>query len=367
LANFEHPETSLVRTYFESLGFLPEQRNGEAHFYKYSSEKEEYRILTQGVGCRLLPSALLEMQGSDTLDFLHRISTNDLKTLPANHFKKTIFTNEKGRILDRVSVLNFGEKQLLIGNSGTQQKLFLWIQRYIIMDDVKVQNAAEHYSVFEIFGPQARSFMTLLCGEQCKELSNDEIRQLTIEDFSFFAIPNIGNPKDESFFVIATQNASVKLVQYALQNKGIFDFGLVGEDAYEIYRIEKGIPAEKELNDLYNPHEAKLLDEVSFTKGCYIGQEIIARLATYDKVQKFLCGFVFSQSPAGHDEFVIVDDAHNEIGVITSYTFSTSLQKTIGLGYLKKDFIFENNILKATGKNLKEELSVSVHSLPFKN
>jgi len=241
LANFEHPETSLVRTYFETLGFLPEQRNGEAHFYKYSSEKEEYRILTQGVGCRLLPAALLEMQGNDALDFLHRITTNDLKTLPANHFKKTIFTNEKGRILDRVSVLNFGDKQLLIGNSGTQQKLFLWINRYIIMDDVKVQNAAEHHSVFEIFGPQARSFMTLLCGEQCKELQGNEIRMLTLEDFSFYVTPNISVSGIESFYLVARQPDAVKLLQYARMNKGIFDFGFVGEDAYEIYRIERGI------------------------------------------------------------------------------------------------------------------------------
>lgn len=365
MTNFEHPEPSLVQTYFETLGFCPEQRNGEAHFYTYSSTEEEYRILKQGVGCRLLPSALLEMQGNDALDFLHRITTNDLKSLPLNQFKKTIFTNEKGRIFDRVSVLNLGEKQLLIGNKGTQQKLFLWIQRYIIMDDVKVLNADALYAVFEIFGPQARSFMTLLCGSQCKELSKDEIRLLTVEDFSFYAFPDSSDQKNESFFVVATQTNSVKLVQYALQNKGIFDFGLIGEDAYGSYRIEKGIPAEKELNDLYNPHEAKLLDEVSFTKGCYIGQEIIARLATYDKVQKFLSGFVFNESPSTQDELVIVDEEHNEIGIITSSVFSLSLQKTIGLGYLKKDFIIEHNILKAIGKNLKEELSVSVHSLPF--
>lgn len=367
MTNFEHPETSLVRTYFETLGFHPGQRNGEAHFYKYLSAKEEYKILTQGVGCRLLPSALLELHGKDTLDFLHRITTNDLKSLPVNQYIKTIFTNEKGRILDRVSVLNFGEKQLLIGNTGTQQKLLQWLQRYIIMDDVKVVNANEQYAVFEIFGPQAKSFMTLLCGEQCRELHSNEIRLLTVEDFSFYAIPNTGDQKKESFFVIATQTSAVKLVQYALQNKGIFDFGLIGEDAYEIYRIEKGIPAEKELNDHFNPHEAKLLDEVSFTKGCYIGQEVIARLATYDKVQKFLCGFLFSNSPVVDKDFVLVDDNLNEVGTITSSVYSLSMQKTIGLGYLKKDFILENKILKAIGKNSKEEVSVSVHSLPFKD
>ncbi|MFA4923132.1 MAG: glycine cleavage T C-terminal barrel domain-containing protein [Ignavibacteriaceae bacterium] len=367
MTNFEHNEISLVQTYFESLGFHPVQRNGEAHFYTYSSTEEEYKVLMQGVGFRLLPASLLELQGKDVLDFLHRITTNDLKSLPVNEFIKTIFTNEKGRILDSVSVLNFGEKQLLIGNTGTQQKLLLWLQRYIIMDDVKVTNADERYSVFEVFGPQAKSFMTLLCGEQCKELRSNEIRMLNVEDFSFSVIANAEARKMESFFIIALSPNAIKLVQYALQNKGLFDFGLIGEDAYGIYRIEKGILSEKELNDHYNPHEAKLLDEVSFTKGCYIGQEVIARLATYDKVQKFLCGFVFIDSTKVDKDFLIVDDELNEIGTITSSVYSLSLQKTIGLGYLKKDFILENKILKAIGKNSKEEVSVNVHSLPFKD
>ncbi|MDP1994253.1 MAG: hypothetical protein Q8K40_03305, partial [Ignavibacteria bacterium] len=114
MTTFERHETLTVQTYFESLGFSPEQRNGEAHFYKYQSIEEEYRILTQGVGCRVVPAALLELQGKDALDFLNRITTNDLKTLPQNNFARTIFTTEKGRILDRVFVLNLGEKQLLI-------------------------------------------------------------------------------------------------------------------------------------------------------------------------------------------------------------------------------------------------------------
>ena len=367
MTNFEHPETSSVKTYFESLGFLPEQRNGEAHFYKYVSVEEEYRTLTQGVGCRVSPSSLIELYGKDSLDFLHRITTNDLKSLPQNQFSKTIFTNEKGRILDEVFVLNFGEKLLLLGNHGTQSKLSLWIKRYIIMDDVRVTEANQHLTAFEIIGPQAKSFMTLLCGEQCKELQQNEIRHLSVEDFSFYVFPNSKCLETESFYVIAYQAHAVKLIQYAQQNKGIFDFGFVGEDAYEIYRIENGILSEKELNDQVNPHEAKLLDEVSFQKGCYIGQEVIARLATYDKVQKYLSGFSFCDSPSSDKEFTILDDENKEIGTVTSSCFSFSMKKTIGLGYLKKDFITENKLLKAVGKNSKQEIFITVHSLPFRD
>jgi len=368
LINFEHTEPLPTTTYLESLGFHQEQRNGEAHFYKYFSTEEEYKLLVQGVGCRLLPSALLELYGKDTLDFLHRITTNDLKALGKNQFRKTIFTNEKGRILDSVSVLNFGEKQLIIGNSGAKQKLLLWIQRYVIMDDVKVINGNDKFSILEIIGPQAKSFMTLLCGDQCKELQKDEIRMVLLDELSFYVFPNSAYSEHESYFIVINQANAVTLLQYAQENKGIFDFGFVGEDAYEIYRIEHNIPGAKELNDQFNPHEAKLLDEVSFTKGCYIGQEVIARLAAYDKVQKYLCGFVFSDAAAADTEFLIFDNQQNEIGVITSSVLSIANQKRIGLGYLKKDFIIENQILKAAGKNLKNEVSVIVRpSAPFKD
>ncbi len=64
----------------------------------------------------------------------------------------------------------------------------------------------------------------------------------------------------------------------------------------DAYKIENGIPSDpNELNDLYNPHEAKLIDLVDFKKGCYIGQEVIARLDTYDKVQKHLVGLCFPE------------------------------------------------------------------------
>jgi len=373
LVTLEHHEPSLLHSYFTSLGYSAEQRNGEAHFYNYSSCEEEYRILTQGVGCRLVPASLLELQGKDSLDFLHRITTNNVKSLPEKQYTKTIFTNEKGRILDRVFTVNFGDRQLLIGNTGTQKKLFLWLQRYIIMDDVRASEADKQLAVFEIIGPQARSFMTLLCGEQCSGLQKNEVRVLNIEDFSCSVLlntfqNNAGNSEgNESFLVIAILPHALKLIQYVMQNKGVFDFGLIGEDAYEMFRIEKGIPAEKELNDLYNPHEAKLVDEVCFTKGCYIGQEVIARLATYEKVQKYLTGYLFNSSAATDKQFTLIDDDNTEIGTITSTVFSSSMKKNIGLGYLKKDFISENKVIKAVGKTSKTEVSVTVHSIPFKN
>lgn len=368
----EKEEHVVLHKYLETLGYKPEQRNGEAMFCKFSNSEEEYRILVQGVGCRIVSSSLLEMRGNDSLDFLHRITTNDLKTLPSNRAASTIFTNEKGRILDRVVVLNFGEKQVLIGNHGTQKKLFLWIQRYVIMDDVHVSEASKSYGVLEILGPQAKSFMTLLCGDNCNHLEENEIRQLSVDDTSFFVFKNTARHESSTaeeggYYLFASQANLQKLLSYIDANKGVFDFGLVGEDAYEIYRIENGILSEKELNDTYNPHEAKMLSDVCFTKGCYIGQEIIARLATYEKVQKYLTGFNFLNCQPAEKEFLLYDDAHNEIGSVTSSVYSQANHKSIGLGYIRKEFVESPKPIKGIGKTTKQEVLVSIHSLPFGN
>ncbi len=101
----------------------------------------------------------------------------------------------------------------------------------------------------------------------------------------------------KKFLDISGSCSCTEVVKFMVENKGPFDFNLIGEKAYEVYRIEQGIPvAPNELNDNYNPHESKLLNAVSFRKGCYIGQEVIARLETYEKVQKYLVGVEFDEA-----------------------------------------------------------------------
>ena len=123
----------------------------------------------------------------------------------------------------------------------------------------------------------------------------------------------------------------------------------MGKAAYERLRIEAGWPLpQKDYDDSINPHEAQMLPYLDFDKGCYIGQEVVARLDTYDKVQKYLSGIVLEgdQAPLPHSKIMI---DKKEVGHITSVTHSPNLQKNIALGYVRTKFISESR-------------SVSVHS-----
>jgi folate-binding protein YgfZ len=150
-----------------------------------------------------------------------------------------------------------------------------------------------------------------------------------------------------------------------LEQKSVFDFKLVGEDAYEKFRIEKGIPAvPNEINDIYNPYEAGLINEVSFTKGCYIGQEVIARLETYDKVQKILSGVIFETQDVPSVSLLIID-GKNEVGKITSVAYSPLYKKAIGLTYLKKEYNNNGKVFVAKSEE-GLEYPVTLTNLPFK-
>ena len=146
--------------------------------------------------------------------------------------------------------------------------------------------------------------------------------------------------------------------------EGPFDFSLIGEEAYNSYRIEQGYPAApNELNDNYNPHEARLMKFVDANKGCYIGQEVIERINAYDKVQKNLCGVEFNEPLYNEKQFTLIADG-SEVGTITSIIHSIRLKTPIGLAYINKNYAVAGKQLTARCDEGRE-VSVTVKELPF--
>src|SRR3989339_810996 len=127
--------------------------------------ESEMNSLYTGVGMRdISSSGVIELKGNDVLDFLHRISTNSVKSIVKGEVAKTIFTTEKGKIIDTGVVINLDEYQLLVCSQEHQEKMMIWLQKYIISDDVKLNKINGKYTILELLGPQADSFMTIISG-----------------------------------------------------------------------------------------------------------------------------------------------------------------------------------------------------------
>lgn len=334
---------------------------------KDSELEVEINTLYNSVGMRDISHyGFIELRGNDVLDFLDRISTNSVKNIIKGETTKTIFCTEKGRIIDSAVIVNLDEYQIIITSQEHHEKMMIWLQKYVISDDVKLTNINGKYTLLEVLGPQADSFMTLINGNIVNSIPPNTIKIMNNEGIIFFLMKHFDANGRLIYWILADPNYAQKLIRFMLENKGPFDFNLIGEEAFNYYRIESGIPVSpNEINDLTNPQELGLMNLVNSSKGCYIGQEVIARLETYGKVQKQLCGFIFNQNFLENEQLTVFDQSNNEAGNVTSSVFSKKLNKYIGLGFVKRKYFEDGTTLFANnGSNV--SLEVIVKKLPFK-
>jgi folate-binding protein YgfZ len=352
--------------YLESLGFSSFPIDGYKVISKYSGLEDEINSIYNGVALRNIShQGIIELKGKDVLDLVHRIGTNNIKDLPKEGVKKTIFTSEKGRFIGLTTLLNFENYQLLVCDRASKMKVMSWIRKYVISDDVEVNDANTKYNLLELWGPQSESFASLVCGSVANDMQPNTFKIMHTENILFFLVKLSGDRGKSKFWFLADFENSKRLIVYMKEYKGVFNFSMVGEEAYNIYRIEQGMPiAPNEINDDYNPLDAGLIDLIDFNKGCYIGQEVIARLDTYNKTQKKLVGIKFSDRLELNNGHFVLDDNGIEVGKITSYGYSPKLNSSIGLAYVRITHIAPGTQLTlklADNKIIKAE----VHPFPF--
>lgn len=324
----------------------------------------ELNALYKGVAVRYVTEfSMIELKGNDVLDFIHRISTNAIKELKKEDAAYTVFTTEKGKLIDLTYLVNFDVYQMLFSSDVNKEKLIKWLNRYIISEDVTVKEAPSKYKLIEISGSRAEGFVSVICGNAIDNMPENSFRVFNVDGFMFFVIKNKFSSQKLKFNILVDSNYSGKLYEYLLSKNNIFEPVEISDEVYEEFRIENGIPkAGHEIIDIYNPYEAGLKDFLNTAKGCYIGQEVIARLETYDKVQKTLVGFV---SNFGIPELpaLLYDNDGNEVGRVTSITKSFRAEGYIGLAIVNKQNAVNDKELYL---DTKKESKIVVKSLPVK-
>jgi len=329
-------------------------------FRSFYSVAEEFNFLKNGIGLRVkLNPTILVMEGKDVLDFLHRVSTNSVKDLKPDEIINTLFLNEKGKIISRSTLLNLVDKFYLIGNSGQDTRLFSWLSKYIITEDIIIQDLSKQYTILELSGKQCNSFITLLVGDNDDSTESNKVRLVKQDGFSFYFL-NEKKFNGSVCKILIEKEKCAEYLEYMFNMKSVFDLSVVGEDAYDYFRIENGIPAfPNEINDSTNPYEVNLIDEVSFKKGCYIGQEVITRLYTYDKVQRKLFNIILKEPLTEKPPLIVTDEAGNEMGELTTISSGKINHLHSGLALIKKKVLNERMRLfvDSNGKNIEIEVS----------
>jgi folate-binding protein YgfZ len=303
-------------------------------------------------------------KGSDAMDLLNRISTNDMNNLIMGSICDTVFCSPKGRIIDYAKVLQHEENLLLISSYIDNNHLIEWINRFIILEDMELEDCSNKFLWLTLLGPEARELIKKLSGENV--VDQDETIWVHKEDVKFPALIN-NNFKVPAYNFCLPIKEGEKIFEWITDSLKEFNGGLIGDHAFQIMRIESGIPDwGSELTEDYNPHEARLINSVSFTKGCYTGQEVIARLDTYDKVQKYLMIIDLQEQVFAEPPFdIYYDDAL--IGNLTSHVYNPESKRSIGLGYIKKNLTVADFDLKVDvnvgGKLVPAKLRIPISNL----
>jgi len=283
----------------------------------------------------------IAVKGQDALDLLNRVSTNDLQYLAVGTMCDTVFASPKGRLIDYCRVINSGEELILIGSFFHVNHLIEWINRFIILEDVEVSDVSSDYSWLTLIGPHSKVFLGQLTNSILTD--NEEAIWLNINDKNFPVLKNI-NFKYPAFNFLFKNTDAWSILPKLLDHLDSFKGQLIGNSSYQIIRVESGMPDwGTEITQDYNPHEARLTQAISFTKGCYTGQEVIARLDTYEKVQKYLMIVELSEKLSQMPPFEVYID-EEQVGHLTSYTYNPISEKSVGLAYIKKMYTTENDL-----------------------
>lgn len=258
----------------------------------FGSQLAEYQAALAGaVIMDRSHEARLKLTGATALDLMNRISTNDLTAMNPGEGRPTIFTNPNARILDRMTVYQRDDDVLVLGEPGRGPALGSYLQRNIFFgDDVQVHSLAESLHHFDLHGPQAAAMMAaaapLAAGLSGLQVCDTEIagHPVTIAR---------RKPVHEQRWTVLSPSQAAGEVWSALVQAGAIPAGSL---TYNVLRIRAGVPGVgRESCDQFIPLEVGLWDEVSFSKGCYTGQEIIARMESRNRLAKTLVRLQLSQ------------------------------------------------------------------------
>jgi len=228
----------------------------------------------------------LQIAGADRVDFVQRQTTNDVRDLTPERSQLTVLTSATARILDvwRLVANPAGESIDVITLPGRGATTAAYLQRRIFfMDKVTVTDCSDDMALFEVFGPAAGDVLRG-CG-MAAELDQGACASLDCADVSVRVVALEGIT-GRGYWLLAPADGADAL-QDALAANGAT---VLEEDTYAVLRVEAGLPGLGELTETYTPLEVNLKRAVAGAKGCYTGQEIIARQITYDKVTRRLVG-----------------------------------------------------------------------------
>jgi hypothetical protein len=269
----------------------------------------------------------IEVKDGDRLRFLHNQTTNDFYRLPPGQGCETIFVTSTARTLDIATAYVLEEAVLLLVSPGQSQSLIQFMDRYIFRADrVCLADRTDTWFTFSLLGPKSTELLESLGMPLSRESKAHQHQDFNLSGVVLRTAVGSGLPIP-GYTLMGTAEQAAKLWQILTQAGAT----PMGDRVWERLRIEQGRPMPgHELTEDYNPLEAGLWHLISFNKGCYIGQETIARLDTYKGVKQQLWGVNLDSVAAFGTPLYLEGE---KIGLLTSVIATET--GALGLAYVR--------------------------------
>jgi len=319
---------------------------------------EDYVIVRDGgAGLIELSSARgrIRVSGSEATMFLNGLITNDIKALAESRWMPAAFPTVQGRLIGAVRVVRGDDAAFLIDTDAESHEAVLkTVARFTLAGDFHVSDVTAETALLTVQGKRATEVVDGVFERSFSGLPRNGVVETEWQNASVTIIHATHTAEDG--FDIVIDSAHAAPLRQSLMEAGAQP---VGEDALEVLRVEAGIARYgRDMDETNIVTETNLDDAVSYTKGCYVGQEIIVRIKHRGHVAKKLTGLRFETDQSVEPGTIIKSADNSEIGRVTSTALSPKL-RSIGLGYVRYEY------LAAGTSVMVNDVAATVTELPF--
>lgn len=324
--------------------------NGAETVLGYADPADELDALAQHCGVFDLGwRAKITVAGRDRVRWLNGMITNTIKDLPPGRGNYSFLLNPQGRILGDLYAWNRGEYLALDTDHSQIENVLNTLKRFIIMDQVELKNSSDTLTALGLCGPESQKALEDagidVAGLQPLELRDVQVNQISL------AVAR-GPEQKPGWYELWVATGDASQIWEGLAER----VQPVGSEALELWRIVHGIPKYgQDIRDRDLPQETEQAQALHFTKGCYIGQEIVERIRSRGQVHRKFTGFEFPDALPQPGKF---EDAGRTVAEVTSV--ADIRNKKVGLGYVRRETGTPGTKLSLGG------LSAVVTDIPFR-
>jgi aminomethyltransferase len=308
--------------------------NGVEMALSFGDSASELAALRSGCGVFALAwRSRINVTGKDRVRWLHNMVTNNVRDLAVNRGNYNFVLNAQGRILGDMYIYNRGEFFALETDGRQVEALMNAMKRFIIMDKVELMPVGGDSVSIGVCGPKAESVLSN-AGINASEMQPLQVRDIGTDDVAATLIR--GPEQKPGWFELWLDPNKAQELWNLLVKAGAKP---VGAEALEMWRVLQGIPSYgQDIRDRDLPQETEQLQALNFTKGCYIGQEIVERIRSRGQVHRKFTGFIFGDTVPAPGKYDLEGRALAEITSIARVP-TTEGPRNIGLGYVRREAI----------------------------